>query len=1260
MKSKITGKFFYLIVLVTAIALAIAPAMPAAASNTAPAGASAQSKPSASRVVFYTADGMRPDIMDNYAAAGSMPTYQQMITSGVEGANGMLPAFPPNTGVGWYTLATGAWPAEAGSTNNTFFREGETNFNNSTSFSSSGVLQADTLAQAAERAGKKVAQIDWTGGIAANIAGPTLDYVNFYSTRGVLAYPLDSGEQSRAASFGLSYQIAGFSPASGWSNVPASDPAFAAQQTQLAVPTSFASQNPNRTYDVYVYASSSAGYDHALLVRVGAGKDGSQAALNLAVGDFKEIKLRGADGLIGSRAGETASFYVKLITMSPDLSSFKLYFTSVERLVARCATAACNALPAGAPGEDHLEKYIADNLPGYISADYAPLEARIIDEDTYMQQARDLNVVYGNAVLTYILGTLQPDTDIAFVGYSAIDEIQHQFLGLVTPTDMDGAPNPCYDRVLCTGPVDNRVAIREGYIQSVYAAADAKLALARSLMGGDPTTFAASDHGFAPQWYAVNAGKVLTDAGLTGGETTSNCRITGDPSNAQAKACWAGGTAQIYINLKGRDPTGVVPAADYEKVRDQIIAAFQNLTDPNNPGKQVVLKILKKEDLTNVDGSDSLQPSRSGDVVVVLRPPYEFDAPTKGQTIALSQFFGQHGYLPNLVDIPHNVNMHATFVAAGPGIRHQGPVDGVRQIDLAPTIAFLMGIAGPQNANGKILTQLFPSPGQLKTATILAINDFHGQLTPVTEKPDSLAGTPVYNIGGLAFLKTYFDIYRAQAAVPDEQGLTSVTVSAGDLVGATPPISAYFGDKPTIQLMNLAGLNVNELGNHEFDRGQDYLRTELIPLATFPFISSNVVYPNGQTPPEWSPSVVFNFDGFKLGVVGFDTTQLPTLVNPSKLAPFVVTDPVAAVNNTVAQLRSKGNVNAVVVLGHEGITGGTVTNPTGPVINIANALQGVDAVIAGHTHLQADTVLPNGMLVTENINAGVRFTRVTLVVNTSTKAVVYKTADYHKPWDLGITPDPQIQSQIDDLTSQLAAVLNTVVGYSTKYIPRADACGGASGRTCESIIGDVTTDSMRATYGTDFAITNSGGLRADLTCPPGGNPGAFCPAATVPPYIITKGSVLSVLPFGNVVETVSVDGSLLKQFLEAGVSAAGIDFTQGRFPQVSGLCFTYNISLAPGSRVVSAVRQAADGSCTGAPVDLTSASTYTLAINDFMAGGGDTYPNVSATAVPQDPMDQVLGNYLSANSTPGSPIAPATQGRIVCTGGSACPVVTPQ
>jgi 2',3'-cyclic-nucleotide 2'-phosphodiesterase (5'-nucleotidase family)/predicted AlkP superfamily phosphohydrolase/phosphomutase len=1223
--------------------------------------ASAATAAAPPRGLLFASDGMRPDLMEKYVAQGAMPTYVALIAQGVKGNNGLVQAFPPNTGVGWYTLATGTYPSEHGSINNTFHRIGEGNFNNRTSFSTPGILQADTLAAAAERSGNKVAQVEWTGGRNANIAGPTVDFANFFSTRGVLAAPLNPTEQAGAAAFGISYQVASFAAASGWSNVPAGDPAASAMQTQLTVATTFASQNPTRVYDVYVYDSVVNGtpaYDHVILVRSAGAKDGSQAAANLAIGDFKEVKLLGADGLIGGRAGQTAGFYTKLISLAPDLSAFKLYFTSVERVIASCSTPACAALPAGGPGEDHLEKYIADNLPTAASADFAPLEARIIDEDTYVQQGRDLEAAYGDAVLNYVLGTLQPNSDLALVGYPVTDEFSHQFMALVTPTDIDGAPNPCFDRVLCSGPQDGRIAVREGYIRSAYAGADAKLAKARQLMGGNPTTFASSDHGFAPQWFAVNAGKILADAGLQTPEQPSNCRAaTGSGAVNKAKACWAGGTAEIYINLAGRDPGGVVAAGDYENVRNQIIAAFQNLADPNNPGKQLVLKILKKEDLRNVDGSDSLHPNRSGDVVVVTRPPYQFDAATPGQRIALSQFFGQHGYLPELVDLAHNVNMHATFVAAGPGIRHQNPVAGIRAVDLAPTLAFVMGISGPQNARGKILYQLTPQPGQKKEITILDISDYHGQLIPLSEAADNLSGggasNPSFTIGGAAFLKPWFDAYRAEAT----NG--SITVAAGDSVGATPPISNFFGDKPTIEMMNLMGFSADGLGNHNFDRGQTYLRTQLIPLANYPFLSANIVDSNGKTPPEWSPSKVFDttFGGTKLGLIGYSNDDLVSLIFPGNLDPFHVTSSLAAVNAEAARLKKAG-IGPIVAMGHLGATAGTLTNPTGPLIDLADNVSNVGAVIGDHTDFQVLSVRPNGVLVVENRSKGIRFTRVRLTVDTNTKAVIYKTADLHKPWDIGVTPDPTIQAQIDALNAQLAPIFNTVLGQSSVFIPRADACGQSAGRTCESLIGDVSTDSMRKTYATDFAITNSGGLRTDLTCPTVDNPNDFCPpstATTTPPFFITRGQVLTVLPFGNVVATLSVNGAEIKTYLENGVSR--MPAVDGRFAQVSGLCFTFDISLPAGSRVTGAVRQASDGSCTGAAVDLTAASTYTLAINDFMAAGGDGYPVVTSRITTQNIMDQVLADYITANT----PISPAAEHRVHCTtsGTTLCPAGSP-
>ena len=706
-----------------------------------------------------------------------MPTFKDLLKRGVAGDNGLLQGFPPNTGVGWHTLATGTWPGEHGSTNNTFHRTGDA-FNNTTSFATPGILQADTLLQSAERAGKTVVAVEWVAarGLVPALQGPVIDFRTFIGGRGIaLNFDLP-GQPALAQSFGVQYQRQDLAAAAGWTNVPASfSPAKQATFTHNNA------QIPgNGVWDVYIYDSTNDGttnYNRVLIVNSADLKDGSKAVANLGRGDWADAKLTLATGAL---AGKTAGFYTKLIDLSNDASRFRIYFTSVQRV-----NATYNAL--GPAGSDAFAEKLARDFPTSTAADFAPLEALIVDEDTYVEQGlkwADAHFAY----LQYIFGPLGVKADMLFLGNPVTDEFSHQFLGLLVRKDIDGRPNPYYDDVNGDGTRDRRLREREGYIRAAYHEADATLALGRKLMGKkDTTVMASSDHGFAPQWLAINAGKVLFDAGLASEEITANCRtVTTAGGFGLAKACWAGGTAQIYVN-----PT--LPAGQtYEGVRTRIIEAFQGLTDPGIVGQrpsstnaQVIARIFKKEELRNVDGTDALHPNRSGDVVVVARPPYQFDAATRGSLIAFSQFFGQHGYLPELVNLKRDVNMHGTFVAAGPGIRDRNDVKGVRAIDVAPTLAFLMGIPAPQNARGKILYNIVTNTGGLRELTILNVSDWHGQITPLSEASDSVG--PTFGIGGSAFLKPWFDTYRNEA-----QGHQHITVAAGDSIGATPPISAFF------------------------------------------------------------------------------------------------------------------------------------------------------------------------------------------------------------------------------------------------------------------------------------------------------------------------------------------------------------------------------------------------------------------------------------------------------------------------------------
>jgi 2',3'-cyclic-nucleotide 2'-phosphodiesterase (5'-nucleotidase family) len=273
-------------------------------------------------------------------------------------------------------------------------------------------------------------------------------------------------------------------------------------------------------------------------------------------------------------------------------------------------------------------------------------------------------------------------------------------------------------------------------------------------------------------------------------------------------------------------------------------------------------------------------------------------------------------------------------------------------------------------------------------------------------------------------------------------------------------------------------------------------------------------------------------------------------------------------------------------------------------------------------------------------------------VDTTSGEVVYKTADFHRPWEIGTAVDPEIDALLSDLDAQVQPILGQVIGNATVPILRSDSCGNEPGRTCESLIGNVITDALRTTYGADFALTNSGGIRADLTCGPEG--GDFCPA-DAGENAISLGTVQGVLPFGNIASTLEINGEELKQFLEVGV--ASMPDPSGAFPQVSGLCFTYDITAEPGNRVTGAVRQADDGSCTGEAIDFSADSTYSFVSNDFSVAGGDGYPNLTSRATTRDTLTQVVSTYIEGSSTfaePGAPIAPEIQGRIVCEG-EGCP-----
>ena len=552
-------------------------------------------------------------------------------------------------------------------------------------------------------------------------------------------------------------------------------------------------------------------------------------------------------------------------------------------------------------------------------------------------------------------------------------------------------------------------------------------------------------------------------------------------------------------------------------------------------------------------------------------------------------------------------------------------------------------------------------PGQPLTIQFLNVSDWHGQIDPL-----DIFG--VGRRGGASVISTYWQNDRANHDGP------TLTLTAGDDFGATPPISNFFEEVPAILAQRMMGIQVGTLGNHNFDRGIDHLQ-QMIDLAGAPagaepgspfhYVSANLQNRDANLDGV-EDYRIFDLGGVKVGVVGVTNPEAPELVFPGSFGTIVPTDPAAAAMEAQAAARAAG-AQFVVALIHAGVRGFDNGSPFGELIDFANNVSGFDIIFGDHTDVQFSGVI-NGQLVQENLSKGRTYSRTFLTVQPKAGQVLERSIEFVEPICLAVStetgactdtplgaPDPDLEAMLDPFRAELIPILSEVIGNSDTPIPHADKCGTENGRSCESLVGNTVTDAMRETYGTDFAITNSGGIRANLTCLAAGGSG-FCPADTSN-NPITVGQVLTVLPFGNQSATLDLTGAQFEAMLENGVSREG---AQGRFPQVSGFCFTYDIQQPAGSRVTGAVFQAADGSCTGPAVDLTSGTTYSVTTNDFMASGGDGYPNNAALMVTRNLMANDVVDWVRTNS----PLSPEIQGRITCTDSDtaaapACPTVLP-
>jgi 2',3'-cyclic-nucleotide 2'-phosphodiesterase (5'-nucleotidase family) len=1193
---------------------------------------------SANPVIFFASDGLRQDIVENYVMQGKLPTLAALLRTGAKAADGgLLTQAPPNTGAGWFTLATGAWPGVHGSTNNTFHKNGAA-FTGRTAAFDEGVLQAETLAQSAERGGKKVAQIEWAGGRSGVINGPTIDYRGFFSGRGVATnYISPTDDANFVAAFGLQFDhpagFAGQAPfpaaaptdALGWSNVPAS---FSpAQEMRLRV-LDFGVDKYG--LNAYIFDSTNDGIVNYESVLFSPSKDGAASVATLRRGEWADVKVKIVGG---SLAGRTAGMLVKVEELTGDLSQVRLFHTSVTR---------ANASWVGwsEPGfTGDFAEYLAQKFQTSTAADFAILEAGIVSEETYVQQGLYFEK-FIHPVIQYIMQSYKPDLVLA--GYPVTDEFQHQFLGLVTPLLPNGAPSPAYDDVQVNGTPDGRVAQREAFLLRAYQGADNTLNLIQLLLPAVQTTFISSDHGFAPQFLAIDASKVLVDLGLLSRPQTSNCRPATGETIGKAKACWAGGTVQIYLNLAGRDPAGgglqQVPANQEAATVDQIKAAFLALSDPNDwtgdgqpEGWKVIDRAFTKAEARYIPNganstADMAHPTRTGDLIVFSYPPYQYDAATPGTLVARSAFFGQHGYVPDVQNLAANTNMRATFIAGGKAIKPNVVAKGLRSIDLAPTIAYILGIPEPQHSQGIVRLDLLRGGEARTLVPVVGLTDFHGQLEQTTMVMD---GRNV-GVGGSAALATMFD--QEAAAFPSP----SFLFASGDNVGASPANSGLLEDVPAIDVENAWGLDATSYGNHEFDYGVERLLKHQA-RANFPFLGANIVDEVTLQNPSWVQGTrVFPFGNLRIGVIGIELKETPELVSAGATAGLKFLDEITTIRTESEKLRKQG-VKVQIVLIHQGTANGsnavdgTAPKPwDGPIMTIVQGIQdtSVDVVLAGHTH-RVSNLMVGRILVAEGINAGASYSVVQMIIHG--QDVEWAGAATRIAKNIGVAQRADVKAIVDDANAKTAVLRNQVIGTQQFDILRAPS------RLFESAMGNMVADAMSTKYpGIDAAFTNSGGLRADLLVTP--------PTAGEQPGEITWGEMFSVLPFGNRTVILTLTGAQLEQaFLNGFSPKCNAAISTGRFPQISGLKVSYACNgLVP---VVTGMWRAPQG-VNGPLTPIGPAESVRFVTNDFMYGGGDGYTIFAqGTNVqqPGDDLQQVANDYVTANS----PVGPVVDGRIV-------------
>ena len=518
---------------------------------------------------------------------------------------------------------------------------------------------------------------------------------------------------------------------------------------------------------------------------------------------------------------------------------------------------------------------------------------------------------------------------------------------------------------------------------------------------------------------------------------------------------------------------------------------------------------------------------------------------------------------------------------------------------------------------------------------ILAINDFHGNLKPSSggirvADPTDKSKQVVVPAGGSESMATLVKQLRAKQS-------NSIFVAAGDLIGASPLLSALFHDEPTVESMSLMSLEVTSVGNHEFDEGKD----ELLRMqnggchpkdgckgphefqgAKFRYLAASTI--DTRTGKTIFPAYyVKEFSGIPVAFIGLTLKGTPDIVMPAGVAGLRFDDEADTVNALVPQLKKQG-IEAIVVLIHEG--GAQVgdynecNGISGSIVDIVKKLdKAVDLVISGHTHRAYNCVI-DGRLVTSGDKYGTIVTEIDVKLDPKTHDVIQARANNVIVRTDTYAKDPAQTALIADYERVAAPLINRVVGRITASLTRDANPAG------ETSLGEAIADSQLAATrapkdgGAVVAFMNPGGVRADLPFKGDGS--------------VTYGDVFAGQPFGNALVVLDMTGTQIKTMLEQ----QWLNQVNPRILHVSqGFTYSWDAARPAGSRVV-------EGSIKLNGVPLTPQGKYRVAMNEFLASGGDGFVVIKEATNRQFAMGDAdaMEEYVTASS----PLAPPKLDRI--------------